>query len=54
MPRGYWHIGPATVGRDTDSSLADGNFEFAYMRISKFQIVVEWKKGWKELSFAWG
>ncbi|MCK9569735.1 hypothetical protein M0R72_12400 [Candidatus Pacearchaeota archaeon] len=52
--RGYWRLGPATFGRDTDFAREAENFEFAYMRIWKFQIVCEWRIGWKELSFAWG
>jgi hypothetical protein len=54
MQHGYWRIGPATFGRDTDFASEEEDFGFAYMRISKFQIVYEWRKGWKELSVAWG
>jgi hypothetical protein len=53
MVRGYWRLGPATFGRDMSFG-EDPNYEFAYMRIGKFQIVAEWRSGWKELSFAWG
>jgi len=50
---GYWRIGPAIFGRDTDIS-QENEIEIAYMRLGKFQIVCEWRTGWHEISMAWG